>query len=55
MNCINIGNTIAELRKKHGITQQELAEELDVTNKAVSKWESGRGYPAFSDKKGAEA
>ena len=45
MNCINIGNTIAELRKKHGITQQELAEELDVTNKAVSKWESGRGYP----------
>lgn len=45
MNIQNIGDTIAELRKKAGITQQELAFEIGVTDKAVSKWESGRGCP----------
>ena len=33
------------LRKSKGITQEELAEELFVSRTAVSKWESGRGYP----------
>ena len=36
---------LQELRKKRGLTQEELAEELFVSRTAVSKWESGRGYP----------
>lgn len=36
---------IQELRKQKGITQNELAEALYVSRTAVSKWESGRGYP----------
>ena len=36
---------LQELRKKKGITQEELAESLYVSRTAVSKWESGRGYP----------
>lgn len=41
----DIGNRIATLRKRNGWTQAELAERLGVSDKAVSKWESGRGYP----------
>ena len=41
----NVGKTIANLRKISGMTQQTLAQKLDVTDKAVSKWESGQGYP----------
>ena len=36
---------LLELRKKKGLTQEELAEILFVSRTAVSKWESGRGYP----------
>jgi len=36
---------LQQLRKQKGITQEELAEELFVSRTAVSKWESGRGYP----------
>ena len=36
---------IQELRKKKGLTQEELAEVLFVSRTAISKWESGRGYP----------
>ena len=36
---------LQELRKKKGITQEELAELLFVSRTAVSKWETGRGYP----------
>ncbi len=36
---------LQELRKKKGITQEELSEALFVSRTAVSKWESGRGYP----------
>ena len=36
---------LQELRKQKGLTQEELAEELFVSRTAVSKWESGRGYP----------
>lgn len=36
---------IQELRKRKGLTQEELAEALYVSRTAVSKWESGRGYP----------
>ncbi len=36
---------LQELRKSRGLTQEELAKELYVSRTAVSKWESGRGYP----------
>ncbi len=36
---------LQELRKGRGLTQEELAKELFVSRTAVSKWESGRGYP----------
>jgi len=39
------GELIAAVRKEKGWSQTELAERLGVTNKAVSRWETGRGYP----------
>lgn len=36
---------LQELRKRKGLTQEELAEKLFVSRTAISKWESGRGYP----------
>ena len=39
------GNTIRTLREKKGCTQRELAATLGVTDKAVSKWETGKGLP----------
>ena len=38
---------LQELRKQRGLTQQELAEALYVSRTAISKWESGRGYPSI--------
>ena len=45
MDAKSIGETIAELRKSHGMTQLALAERLNVSDKAISKWENGQGYP----------
>ncbi len=45
MDAKSIGSTISKLRKKSGMTQQTLAQKLDVSDKAVSKWENGQGYP----------
>ena len=42
-----IGDTIAKLRKAKGWTQIELAEKLQVSDKAVSKWESNKGAPSI--------
>lgn len=39
------GAVIKELREKKGLTQAELASILSVSDKAVSKWETGKGYP----------
>ena len=38
---------LQELRKKRGLTQEELASKLYVSRTAISKWESGRGYPSI--------
>lgn len=45
MNAIEFGRFIAQQRKAVGLTQKELAERLLVTDKAVSRWENGHGYP----------
>ena len=42
---------LQELRKQKGLTQEELAESLFVSRTAVSKWESGRGYPSIDSLK----
>jgi sugar/nucleoside kinase (ribokinase family) len=42
---IHISHNIARLRRKMGLTQTELADRLYVSNKTVSKWERGAGYP----------
>ena len=48
MNQIKIGKFIAELRKEKKLTQKDLADKLGVTDKAISKWENGRGMPDVS-------
>lgn len=48
MNQIKIGEFIAALRKEQNLTQLELANKLGVTDRAVSKWENGRGLPDIS-------
>lgn len=41
MDAKTIGQTIAALRRKSGMTQSALAERLHISDKTVSKWESG--------------
>ena len=41
MRSKDVGEKIAKLRKEQNKTQKQLAEELGITNKAVSKWETG--------------
>ena len=48
MNQEKIGKFIAELRKEKGLTQPQLAEHFDISNKAVSKWETGKSLPDAS-------
>ena len=42
---------LQELRKRKGLTQEELAQKLYVSRTAISKWESGRGYPSIESLK----
>lgn len=48
MNQEKIGNFIAQCRKEKKLTQTQLAEKLNISNKAISKWETGRGMPDSS-------
>ena len=48
MNQEKIGKFIASCRKKQKLTQEQLAEKLGITYKAVSKWETGKGLPDAS-------
>ena len=42
---MTMAEQIIRARKKAGLTQRELAKQLNVTNKAVSRWETGGGMP----------
>lgn len=48
MDQIKIGKFIAERRKMQGLTQMQLAEKLNITDRAVSKWETGKAMPDTS-------
>ena len=47
MNQVKIGKFIAERRKAVTLTQMQLAEKLGITDRAVSKWETGEAKPAI--------
>lgn len=48
MNLILIGKFIAEERKRKGFTQKQLSEKLGISDKIISKWECGNGFPDIS-------
>ena len=48
MNAIKTGKLICEYRKSHGMTQNDLAKKLNISDKAVSKWERGISFPDIS-------
>lgn len=48
MDCAKIGRLIAQLRKEKGLTQQNIADALNISNKTISKWECGLGCPDVS-------
>lgn len=48
MNQVKIGQFILSLRKEQHLTQRELADQLHISDKTVSKWETGRGLPEVS-------
>ena len=48
MDQIKIGGFIAEERKRKGYTQKILSEKLGISDKTISKWERGNGFPEVS-------
>lgn len=48
MDQVKIGKFIAECRKKNNLTQMQLAERLNITDRAISKWENGKTMPDSS-------
>lgn len=48
MDQIKIGKFIAEERKRKGYTQKQLSEKLEISDKTISKWERGNGFPEVS-------
>lgn len=46
---MNIGSIISELRKKNNLTQEQLAEKLNVTRQTISKWECNETSPSLED------
>ncbi|MGL4336039.1 MAG: helix-turn-helix domain-containing protein [Turicibacter sp.] len=49
MEQLKIGEVIAVTRKQKRLTQQQLADQIGVSNKAISKWENGDGYPDITN------
>ncbi len=48
MDQLLTGKFIASVRKEKGYTQKQLAEELNISDKTISKWETGNGFPEIS-------
>ena len=48
MDQVKIGKFISQMRKEKGLTQKQLGEELLISDKTVSKWETGKGMPEVS-------
>jgi transcriptional regulator with XRE-family HTH domain len=48
MDQRKIGSFLKELRQSKGITQEQLAEQLNVSNRSVSRWETGNNLPDLS-------
>lgn len=48
MNQLTIGKFISQKRKEKNLTQEQLAEKLGVSNKTISKWETGKCMPDYS-------
>ncbi|MFV0314061.1 MAG: helix-turn-helix domain-containing protein [Anaerotignum sp.] len=48
MDCNKVGNLIHDLRKEKGLTQRELADKMNISDKTISKWERGLGCPDVS-------
>ena len=48
MNQIKIGEFLKELRKEKGLTQEQLAEQFNVSRRSVSRWETGNNMPDLS-------
>ena len=42
---MKLGQTIVQIRKEHGLTQEDLAKEFNVTRQTVSNWENEKSYP----------
>ena len=49
MDAKSIGNTIANLRRRCSMTQSDLAQKLNISNKTVSRWENGLGFPEVTE------
>ena len=48
MNCTNVGKLILRLRKENGMTQKQVADRMNISDKTISKWERGLGLPDVS-------
>ena len=48
MDCVKVGKLILRLRKEHGLTQKQLADKMNLSDRTISKWERGLGCPDIS-------
>mgnify|MGYP001089840592 FL=1 len=48
MDCMKVGKLILQLRTDKGLTQKQVADQLNISNKTISKWECGLGCPDVS-------
>ena len=48
MDCAKVGKLILQLRTEKGLTQKQVADQLNISNKTISKWERGSGCPDVS-------